>query len=76
MYTTSGGMYAGNVAMYSSTGVNVTGGNATSPGTSAPRRLPLLLRQQPPDGEEPTYVTVKAKKWKVLSVFRKVHEFF
>lgn len=84
MYTASGPVgYSGNVAiMYSTSppqGVPPQGGLVSPGGSMRDRRLPLLLSKQAPDGreaEEPTYVTVKAKKWKVLSVFRKVQDEF
>lgn len=71
MYTASGPVgYSGNVAIMYSTSPPQGGpqGGLVSPGGSLrDRRLPLLLSKQPPDGrgaegEEPTYVTVKAKK--------------
>lgn len=70
MYTASGPVgYSGNVAiMYSTSppqGLPPQGGLVSPGGSMRDRRLPLLLSKQPPDGregEEPTYVTVKAKK--------------
>lgn len=74
----SGSSQGGNSTHYSNQGGNSNhpqfGSTQSHPGygQTQNRRLPLLLRND----EEPAYVTVKAKKWKVLSVFRKVQEFF
>lgn len=67
MYTSSGPVgYSGNVAiMYSTSPPQAPQGGISPGGSMRDRRLPLLLSKQPPDGregEEPTYVTVKAKK--------------